>query len=661
MKKRPENSAFSKFYPKEGSADTGRRGRSSQEGGRAMRRGAAGSERPVRKTGSDRPFGNRPDGNRPDGNRPFDKRPASGAARPFRKPGQGNERPFERRPDSGRAFDKRPASSQRPASGQKPFRQRPDSGGDRPLGRKTFPDRNRSDAGRRSFDKPAFDKPEFGKRPFEKRTFGKPPFERPAAENILPAGLSAVAGQAGISAKAETSGENPFEGKRNRRLKDQYKAVRKPFDKSLRRDDRQGSVGDRQGNLRRDESAPSDGRTQDFRRRDDTGTPERRSSERSAGSERPAKRAFRNDEAGGRENQRRDKPFGRRESNTGERKTGRDISYQEVKKLHEAGGAGSPEKKPFRRDETEKRPFAKPFQRKEVSDDREKEPDERDDRKNSIREEGKTSGYAERAQNRPDYDRDIARFEKNGKFNAKLKVADPNEEIRLNRYIANAGVCARREADELIKKGDIKVNDVVVSELGYKVKPGDVVKYGSRTLSREKMVYVLLNKPKDFITTTDDPDERKTVMDLVRTAATERIYPVGRLDRNTTGLLLLTNDGELAEKLSHPSHEIEKLYEVELDKPLTKNDFAAIMKGVELEDGLATVDDLAIVSPDNRSVGIALHLGRNRIVRRIFEHLGYQVERLDRTMYAGLTKKEVPRGNWRYLTEKEVIRLKYFI
>ena len=688
MRKRPENSAFSKFYPKEGSTDTGRRSRNSQEGGRAIRRASANGERPARKSGSgsDRPFGKRPDGDRP-----FEKRPAT--ERPFRKPaGENAARPLGKRPDSGRSFDKRPAGG-----GEKPFRQRPGNSGDRPFGRKTFSGRNRSDAGRPSFDKPEFgkrpfekrasDSPESGKRPFEKRPFEKRPFgdraferpdaEKPAVENSLPAG------QAGIPAKTETPGENPFQGKRNRRLKDQYKAVKKPFDRSVRRDPRESSGGDRQGNVRRDENAPSEGRTQAFRRREDTGTPERRTPERSAGSERPDKRAFRNDGAGGRENQRREKPFERRESNASERKTGRDISYREVKKLHEPGGAGTPEKRPLRREDsekrpfdtekrpfdtekrpfdTEKRPFPKPFQRKEVEDKRESGADERgSDRKNSIREEGKTSGYAERAQKRPDYDRDIAQFEKNGKFNAKLKVADPNEEIRLNRYIANAGVCARREADELIKKGDIKVNDVVVSELGYKVKPGDVVKYGGRTLSREKMVYVLLNKPKDFITTTDDPDERKTVMDLVRTAATERIYPVGRLDRNTTGLLLLTNDGELAEKLSHPSHEIEKLYEVELDKPLTKDDFAAIMKGVELEDGLATVDDLAIVSPDNRSVGIALHLGRNRIVRRIFEHLGYQVERLDRTMYAGLTKKEVPRGNWRYLTEKEVIRLKFFV
>ncbi len=233
--------------------------------------------------------------------------------------------------------------------------------------------------------------------------------------------------------------------------------------------------------------------------------------------------------------------------------------------------------------------------------------------------------------------------------------------MRLNRYIANAGVCSRRDADVLIQSGEIKVNGNVVTEMGYQVQPGDVVKYGNRQLNREKMVYVLLNKPKDFITTTEDPEERRTVMDLVKEAADVRLFPVGRLDRNTTGLLLLTNDGELSEKLTHPSHNISKIYEVHLDKPITEEDFERVRQGVELEDGKAEVDDLAIVTPDRAILGIELHLGRNRIVRRIFEHLGYEVIKLDRVMYAGLNKKDLPRGKWRYLSEKEVIRLKYFV
>ncbi|HYG40532.1 MAG TPA: pseudouridine synthase [Cytophagales bacterium] len=234
------------------------------------------------------------------------------------------------------------------------------------------------------------------------------------------------------------------------------------------------------------------------------------------------------------------------------------------------------------------------------------------------------------------------------------------EEIRLNRYIANAGICSRREADELIATGLIRVNEKVITEMGYKVKPGDVIKYENRTLKREKLVYVLLNKPKDFITTTDDPEERKTVMDLVRNACNERIYPVGRLDRNTTGLLLLTNDGDLTEKLAHPSNNIKKLYQVLLDKPITDEDFQKIKEGVVLEDGKAMVDDLSIVVPSGTVLGIEIHIGKNRIVRRIFEHLGYEVLGLDRVIYAGLTKKDLPRGHWRFLTEKEVIQLKHF-
>jgi 23S rRNA pseudouridine2605 synthase len=213
----------------------------------------------------------------------------------------------------------------------------------------------------------------------------------------------------------------------------------------------------------------------------------------------------------------------------------------------------------------------------------------------------------------------------------------------------------------MIEEGLIKVNGKVVTELGYKIKPTDIVQHSNQTLTKERPVYVLLNKPKDFITTTDDPGERKTVMDLVAKACKERIYPVGRLDRNTTGLLLLTNDGELADKLTHPSNEVKKVYQADLDRPLEKEDFEKILEGLKLEDGPAQVDDLAFVSSDHTSIGIEIHIGRNRIVRRIFEHLGYEVVKLDRVVYAGLTKKDLPRGNWRHLTEKEVVQLKFFI
>ena len=242
---------------------------------------------------------------------------------------------------------------------------------------------------------------------------------------------------------------------------------------------------------------------------------------------------------------------------------------------------------------------------------------------------------------------------------AAISVATPFE-TRLNKYISNSGVCSRREADQLIIEGLVKVNGKVVTELGYKVQVGDSVKYNNKVLNPEKSVYVLLNKPKDFITTMEDENDRKTVMQLIANATKERIYPVGRLDRNTTGLLLFTNDGELAQKLTHPSNKVKKIYEVELDKSITAEDFDKIADGkIHLFDGPVKVDEIAIISPNKKILGIEIHEGRNRIVRRIFESLGYDVLKLDRVMYAGLTKKNVPRGSWRYLTTTEVNKIKY--
>lgn len=241
------------------------------------------------------------------------------------------------------------------------------------------------------------------------------------------------------------------------------------------------------------------------------------------------------------------------------------------------------------------------------------------------------------------------------------EVKSEKGEVRLNRFIANAGVCSRREADKLIQKGRVKINGQVMTEMGYRVKPTDSVYLDDEPLKRERMVYVLLNKPKDHITTIDDPEGRKTVMNLVRKACNERIYPVGRLDRNTTGLLLLTNDGALAEKLAHPSNNIKKVYHILLDKPITEDDFNKIVEGIELEDGNIKPDKLSVISDDGSALEMHIHSGRNRIVRRIFEHLGYEILRLDRVSYAGLTKKGLTRGDWRYLTEQEVIRLKYFV
>lgn len=243
------------------------------------------------------------------------------------------------------------------------------------------------------------------------------------------------------------------------------------------------------------------------------------------------------------------------------------------------------------------------------------------------------------------------------------KKAEDDGLIRLNRYIANAGICSRRKADELIIAGVVSVNGEVVNELGLKVDPmKDEIRYNGETLKREKNVYVLLNKPKDYITTTEDPQERRTVMHLVEKASRERIYPIGRLDRNTTGLLLMTNDGDLADKLSHPRSNITKLYQVELNKALAQGDLNKLQFGLELEDGPIKPDSVAYVTGGTkREVGVQIHSGKNRIVRRMFEHLGYEVVKLDRVVYANLTKKDLPRGRWRFLDEKEIIQLKHLI
>jgi 23S rRNA pseudouridine2605 synthase len=264
--------------------------------------------------------------------------------------------------------------------------------------------------------------------------------------------------------------------------------------------------------------------------------------------------------------------------------------------------------------------------------------------------------------------RRVGRFESAPRYNlagyekkSGIKKKQENSEMRLNRYISNAGICSRREADDLIASGQISVNGKTVTEMGHKVMPSDVVKYGKKALNPEKLVYILINKPKDYITTTDDPEERKTVLDLIQGACFERVYPVGRLDRNTTGLLLLTNDGELAVKLTHPSGGVKKIYQAELDRPITTEDFEKLQAGLELEDGFILPDEVGIVTADAMVVGLEIHSGRNRIVRRIFEHLGYEVQKLDRTVFAGLNKKELPRGKWRFLSEKEVVKLKYLL
>ena len=257
-----------------------------------------------------------------------------------------------------------------------------------------------------------------------------------------------------------------------------------------------------------------------------------------------------------------------------------------------------------------------------------------------------------------DYD-PHAKYSKKKQMIYKSLFTDPNEPIRLNKYLANAGICSRREADEFIMAGVVSVNDQIVTELGAKVKRSDIVKFHDQLVSIENKVYILLNKPKDCVTTTDDPQERKTVLDLVKGACDERIYPVGRLDRNTTGVILLTNDGELAAKLTHPKFLKKKIYFVTLDKNVTKADMDAIASGITIEDGEIHADEISYTSEDDKSqVGIEIHSGKNRIVRHIFESLGYKVKKLDRVFFAGLTKKGLRRGQWRFLTEKEVNMLR---
>ncbi len=352
-----------------------------------------------------------------------------------------------------------------------------------------------------------------------------------------------------------------------------------------------------------------------------------------------------------RDDDRKESNFGRKESNFGDRsrKFGdRPVRERKFERDENRSFKGSDERRPRREFDEDRdnnqygnRRNARGAARNERSFDNKGRRDDRPERKENERRGG--GGGFKRREKDPLYDRPKA-----------------TGQIRLNKYLADSGICSRREADDLILAGAVSVNGEVVTELGTKVNTTDKVVYGGETLNREKLRYVLLNKPKGVITTSDDPYERHTVMELVEGACQERIYPVGRLDRNTIGLLLLTNDGDLAKTLTHPSHEVRKLYHATLDKPLTKNDLAKIREGLVLEDGPIEVDgiDWVVDDPTKREIGIEIHSGRNHIVRRIFESLGYEVVKLDRVMFAGLTKQNLPRGHWRFLTPSEISILK---
>ncbi len=501
-------------------------------------------------------------------------------------------------------------------SGDKPFKKSfggdSERGGDKPFKKSFGGDRERSGG-----DKPPFKKSFGGDR---ERSSGDKPFKKSFGGD-----------------REKSSGDKPFKksfgGDRERSSGD------KPFKKSFG-GDRERSSGDKPFK----KSFGGD-------------------RERSGGDKPPFKKSF----GGDREKSSGDKPFkksfgGDRERSSGDKPFKKSFGGDREK----SGGDKPPFKKsfgndkPFRKRGEDKSGFTgRKFAARKGDEDFEKPSGEKenwqvfenaDDAKEFIkanRDEKKSSGKTSEKSTK-EYKND----------NRPLRIARDTDEntVRLNRFVANTGICSRREADDLIEAGVVKVNGKIVTELGTKVGPGDTVHYGDQLLRREKMSYVLLNKPKDYITTTDDPQERKTVMSLVETAGDVRIYPVGRLDRNTTGLLLFTNDGDLAERLTHPKNGVRKIYHVSLDKNLRNDDFEKILQGYEMEDGFMKADELSFVGDglDKKEVGIVIHSGRNRIVRRLFEGLGYDVIRLDRVLYASLTKKNLPRGKFRHLTTEEV-------
>jgi len=432
-------------------------------------------------------------------------------------------------------------------------------------------------------------------------------------------------------------GEKPWEERKTRRgegrpERPERRTGRQDGPDSARRPSREDGAGFEK-KPRREDSTGTDRRP----RREDSAGPERRP--RREDGPRPERRAGRDNSPRPERRQSRDdgpRPERRQSRDDGprpERRPGRDEGSRTER------GPGRSEGRPERPERREK-PGAKPW--------KERKPGEYGKSKeySKPREYGKSREYGK--------PRDYGK-PKNGR-----KSAGKDDLIRLNKYIANAGVSSRREADKLILAGVVRVNGKVVTELGTKISPTDKVQYEEQTISTERTRYILLNKPKGYITTVDDPEKRKTVMSLIEGAVKERVYPVGRLDRNTTGLLLFTNDGTIAKKLTHPRYGIKKIYHVELERSLSKADMEKIKAGLELEDGLVQVDKIEYIedSKSKKELGVELHSGKNRVIRRIFEHLDYKVVKLDRVYYAGLTKKNIPRGHWRLLDEQEINMLK---
>lgn len=364
-----------------------------------------------------------------------------------------------------------------------------------------------------------------------------------------------------------------------------------------------------------------------------------------------------------------EKPFkrGGSSSKSSDSREDRPFEKRENKPYNRTGSASKPfgkrvnksydDSKAF--DKKEEKPFKRGGSSFKSSDSREDRPFEKRENKPYNRAGSASKPYVKRENKAYDDSKAFDKKEVKPYKGPKAKKSSKSEGIRLNKYLANAGICSRREADELIVSGLVEINGVLVTELGIRVKPTDNVKYDGGVLATEKKVYILLNKPKDYVTTVDDAHAKKTVMELVANACKERVYPVGRLDRNTTGVLLLTNDGDLTTKLTHPKFEKKKVYHVFCDKKVTQGDIARLLEGFELEDGFAQADVASYIEgQDKNQVGIEIHSGKNRIVRRMFDHLGYNVTKLDRVVFAGLTKKLLPRGKWRFLSQKEVDFLK---
>lgn len=532
------------------------------------------------------------------------------------------------RKDFWKNFDK---DSGKPSDSKRPDRSRQDG-----------PRQDKKDYGKKSFgDKKPFDREGRGDRkPFDKerRSFGdKPGFKREERGDKKPFDRSerkSFGDKPGF--KREDRGDRkPF----NR----EERGDRKPFDKGERK-----SFGDKPGFKHEDHR----GDRKPFNRED-------RGARKPYGDQ---PKRYEREERGDRKSfEDRPKRFNK-EADAPKKRTFQDVmnnAYSQRIDRGEVAKIDKEERKPIEfeavelqnRFETKSDKKAN-FERKERRDDR----DERNGRHD--RKDDKKTAFLEHF----DYENpNEMAYDTRGNRGVRTEQQQSgNDEIMpLNKFIAHSGVCSRRDAVELIKNGKIAVNGKVATEPGYKVQPEDVIQMDGKPLKVQKnLVYVLLNKPKGFITTTDDPKGRRTVMDIFGDNIKERVFPVGRLDRNTTGLLLLTNDGEVAQQLSHPKYENRKIYQVTLDRNVAKADFEQIIKGLELEDGVTQVDQLAYLEKKNE-IGIEIHSGKNRIVRRIFEHLGYEVEKLDRVMYAGLTKKNLKRGQWRFLTKQEVINLKH--